>query len=157
MEAIQIQILRIISSTHQSKDMEEVVQVVTSLFECLRTENNDIISDVKDLRKEMDDVISSYKDDISTLEKKVDSLKVEIDNINQYEHGDGLVISGDIIPHSTPTENCKDIVLNLFWHHLNINLGEDELSIAHRIGEKPINGIDNRKNISKTNEKRTSS
>ena len=67
--------------------------------------------------------------------KKVDALNVEFDNINQYEHGDGLVISGDIIPHDTETKNCKDIVLNLFWHHLNMNLGEDKLTVAHRIGE----------------------
>ena len=53
------------------------------------------------------------------LKKKVDSLNVKIDNIDQYEHEDGLVISGDIIPHDTPTENCKEIVLNLFWHNLN--------------------------------------
>ena len=26
-----------------------------------------------------------------------------------------------------------------------MNLGEDELSISHRMGEKPINRIDNRK------------
>ena len=57
--------------------------------------------------------------------------------------GDGLVISGDIIPHGTPTENVKDFVLNLFWHHLNINSGEDELTIADRIGEKPIDSVDN--------------
>ena len=35
--------------------------------------------------------------------EKVDNLKVEIDNINQYDQGDVLVISGDTIPHSTPT------------------------------------------------------
>lgn len=145
MNAIQNQILRIISCTYQNKDTEEVVQVITSLFECLKNENNDLISDIKDLRREVNDLISDLKDDISTIQKEVDSLKVEIDNINQYEHGDGLVISGDIIPHSTPTENCKDIVLNLFWHHLNINLGDDEITIAHRIGEKPNNAIDNRK------------
>ena len=83
--------------------------------------------------------------DIPTLLKKFDTLNVEFHNINQYEHCDGLVISGDIIPHGTSTQNCKDIVLNLFWHHLNMNLGGDELTIAHRIGEKSINGVDNRK------------
>ena len=36
----------------------------------------------------------------------------------------------------------KDIDLTLFWHHLNINLGVDELSISDRMGEKPINGVD---------------
>ena len=157
MEAIQNQILRIISCTYQNKDTEEEVQVLTSLFECLKKENNDLISHIKDLREEVNDLISDLKDDISTLEKEVDSLKVEIDNINQYEHGDGLVISGDIIPQGTPTENCKDIVLNLFWHHFNINLGEDELFIAHRIGEKPINGIDNRKIFLKPSKKTTNS
>ena len=77
--------------------------------------------------------------------KKVDSLNVEIDIINQYEHEDGLVISGDIIPSGTPTENYKDIVLDLFWEHLNKNLYEDELIISHRMGEKPIKSVDNRK------------
>ena len=42
-----------------------------------------------------------------------------------------------------------DIVMSLFliysnWQHLNMNLGEDELSISHRIG------IDNRKIFPKT-------
>jgi len=115
-EVIQSQILRIISCIHQGKDTEEVVQVLTSLFECLKKENNDIISDIKDLGEEANDLISDLKDDVFNLDKEVDSLNVEIDNINQYEHGDGLVISGDIIPHGTSTENCKDIVLDLFWH-----------------------------------------
>ena len=68
-------------------------------------------------------------------------LKVEIYNIKPYELWDGLVIWGDIIPHDTLTENCEDIVLNFS----NIKLGEDELSISHRVGEKTINGIDNLK------------
>ena len=50
---------------------------------------------------------------------KIDGL---IDNVNQYEHEDGLVISGDIIPHGNPTENFKEIVHNLFCQHLNMNL-----------------------------------
>ena len=89
-----------------------------------------MISDIKDLRKETYDLTSNLKVDISTLQKKVDNLNVEFDNINQYKHGDGLVISEDIIPHGTPTENYKDIVLNLLCHHLNMNLCEDELTIS---------------------------
>ena len=145
MEAIRNQVVEIISNIHQNRDIEEIAPKLTSLLECVKNESDDMISDIKDLRYEVNDLISDLKDDISTLQKKIDSLNVEIDNNNQYEHGDGLVISGDIIPHGTANENCKDIVLNLFWHHLNINLGEDELSISHRIGEKPINGVDNRK------------
>ena len=82
-----------------------------------------MISNLKDLREETYDLTSDLKEDISTLQKKVDTLNVEFDNIIQYEHGGGLVISRDIIPHGTPTENYKVIVLNLFWHNLNMNLG----------------------------------
>ena len=60
-------------------------------------------------------LISELKVDIQTLEEKVDNLNVEIDSIKQYEHGDDLIISGDIIPYGSPIENCKDIVLKLFW------------------------------------------
>ena len=52
MEVIQNQVLKIVSSIHQSKDMEEIVQVLTLLFECVKKENNNMISDIKDLREE---------------------------------------------------------------------------------------------------------
>ena len=38
-----------------------------------------------------------------------------------------------------------DIVLNLFWQHLNMNLDENTLSISHRMRENPIDGVDNQK------------
>ena len=58
--------------------------------------------------------------------------------IKQYEHGYGLVISGDIMPHGTLLENCKYIVLNLFASPKN----EFRWTVAHRIGEKPINVVE---------------
>ena len=94
--------------------MEEIIQVITSLFECVKKENNNMISDMKDLMEKTNDIFSDLKDDISTLEKKVDSLSVDIYDTDQYKHGEGLVISRDIILHGTPTENCKDIVLHFF-------------------------------------------
>ena len=76
-----------------------------------------MISDTKDLREETNDLISDLKADISTLEKKVEYQNMENDHFNQYDHGDELAILGDIIPHGAPTENCKNIVLNLFWKY----------------------------------------
>ena len=75
MEAIQDQAIKIISIIHQIKDMEEIVQVLTSLYECVKTEYNYVISDIKDLREETNDSISDVKDDISTLEKKSSQSK----------------------------------------------------------------------------------
>ena len=72
MEAIQAHVLRIIiSNTHQSKNMEEVIQVSTSLFEYLKKKNNDIILDINDLREKTNYFIYDLEDDISYLEKKL--------------------------------------------------------------------------------------
>ena len=60
--------------------------MLNQLFECLQKENNYIITDIKDLREETIDLISDLKNEISTSKKKKYSL---IDDINQYEHGDG--------------------------------------------------------------------
>ena len=54
--------------------MQEIVQVITSVFECGQKENNDMISDIKDLRGETNNLISHLKTGILILEKKVDSL-----------------------------------------------------------------------------------
>ena len=116
MEFIQNQEMKIISSMQNQS-----FQVIPSnhfLFDCVKKESNDMISDIKDIRVETNYLLFDVNVDISSLGKKVDSLNVELDNImNTYEHGDGLVISGDIIQHGNPTENCKDIVFNLFWYH----------------------------------------
>ena len=63
MDFIRNRVLKIVSC------MQEIVQVITSLFECVKKENNDI-SDIKDLREEKCDLISDLKVDISTLEIK---------------------------------------------------------------------------------------
>ena len=54
MKFIQNQVMKIISS------MQEIVQVITSLFECVQRENIDIISDIKDLREETNDLINFW-------------------------------------------------------------------------------------------------
>ena len=82
--------------------MEEVLQIITSLFECLKKGIDDTISDIKDLREEIKVFISDLQDDISTSNKKFDSLNVEIDNTSlyHYEHGDGVVIKSKYMIHT---------------------------------------------------------
>ena len=77
MDFIQNQVLKIVSS------IQEVI-VITFFFECVKKENNDMISNIKNLREETNYLISDLK---------ADSLNVELDNINKYEHGDDLVVS----------------------------------------------------------------
>ena len=98
--------------------IQDTVQIITSVFECVKKEN-DTISNLKDLREE---TWFNFGFKIRYFNFTEKSWR---NNINQYEHGDDLVIYEDIIPHGTITKNFIDIVLNLFWQHLNMNLGED--------------------------------
>ena len=63
MESIQNQVLTIVSS------MQEILHVITSLFDYVKKEDNDMNSDTKDLRDDTYELISDLKVDISTLEK----------------------------------------------------------------------------------------
>ena len=150
MDFLQNHVLNAVSST------QDIFQIITSLFECVKKESDDMISNIKDLREETYDLTSDLREDITTLQKKVDALNIEFDNHNQYEDSDGLVTSGDIIPQGTATENCKDILFNLFYQHLNMNLDENELTVAYRIGENPTDSADNRKIFFKPNRKQLS-
>ena len=57
-------VMKIISS------MKEIVRAINSLIECVKKENVDMISDIKDLGEETNYSISDLKVDISTSEKK---------------------------------------------------------------------------------------
>ena len=76
-----------------------------------------------------------YKGWCFNFRENIDSLNVEPGNINQYEHGYDLGISGEKIPYGITTENCRNIVIILFWQRSNMNLGKDKLSISYRVGE----------------------
>ena len=150
MEYLQNHVLKAVSS------IQDILHVITSLFECVKKESDAMILNIKDLREETYDITSDLHDDITILQKKIESLNIEIDNINKYADSNGLIISGNIIPLGTATENCKDIVLNLFCRHLNINLNEDELTDVYRIGKIPANGVDNREIFFNTSRKQLS-
>ena len=150
MEYLQNHVLKAVSS------IQDILHVITTLFECVKKESDGMISNIKELREETYDITSDLHDDITILQKKIDSLNIEIDNINKYADSNGLIISGNIIPLGTATENCKDIVLNLFCRHLNINLNEEELTDVYRIGKIPANGVDNREIFFNTSRKQLS-
>ena len=73
----------------------------------------------------------------------------KIDEDSQYERRDTLILSGPSVPESSPNENCGDIVRALLKDHTRLNLGPNDISIAHRVGRKPESGPDKRKIIFK--------
>ena len=72
MEYLQNHVLKAVSS------IQDILQMITSLFECVKKESDDMISNIKDLREETYDITSDLREDITTLQKKVDSLTSSI-------------------------------------------------------------------------------
>ena len=72
-------------------------------------------------------------------------MENHIDATDSYERRDTLVISGQV-PDVREGENCSTIVRNLL-RNMNLNIKEDDLSTAHRIGRRPLTGKPDRRNI----------
>ena len=124
-----------ISKSKLNVETKEVFSLLLTYFDHILREKNSQANDLKDR--------------VSTLEKKVEKLESLIDQTSQYERRDTLIISGEGIPISTPEENCKKIVIELFRQQLRLNIDERDVSVAHRIGRKTDNQPDKRNIIIK--------
>ena len=108
-----------------------------------------IMSFFSELLQAKDSRVSELEDQVTSLEKKVEKLESSVDEASQYERRDTIVISGQSIPIVNQGENCKTIVRNLFRQHLNMNIDENDISTAHRIGRQQTGTTDKRNIIVK--------
>ena len=111
-----------ISKSELNVETKEVFSLLLTYFDHILREKNSQANDLKDR--------------VSTLEKKVEKLESLIDQTSQYERRDTLIISGEGIPISTPEENCKNIVIELFRQQLRLNIDERDVSVAHQLAAK---------------------
>ena len=78
-----------------------------------------------------------HKRSCETHRAEVQSLRSDIDSNEQYERKDTLIVSGPDHPVASQNENSKIMVKNLLSEAcVTVNL--NDISIAHRIGRKPI-------------------
>ena len=102
------------------------------------------------MTKYFDNLMTEKNKRIEDLEREVISLRDRIDRLEDvqddnaaYMRRESLVMSGGI-PNGTRDENCKTIVVELLRSQVRLNLDINDISIAHRIGRKKQQGIDNR-------------
>ena len=72
-----------------------------------------------------------------------------IDSNDQYIRRDNLIMSGINLPTASLSENSKLIIQDQLRLHTNLNVNVNDISIAHRIGRKPVSGPDKRNIIFK--------
>ena len=86
--------------------------------------------------------------EIELLGKRIGYLEDKLDAQENYSRRDTLVVSGNI-PEFSVGENPSQIVQNLICTKLDVNVGNEDISVAHRLGKKPLEGVDRRSIIFK--------
>ena len=96
--------------------------------------------------------LAQIQEENNSLRKMLNQQNLKIDEKDQYTRRESLVFSGDDVPAFADDEITTDIVCTL----VNAKLGDDQLhlipqdiSISHRLGIKPRNGLDNRRIIAR--------
>ena len=97
-----------------------------------------------------DEAIEKLQEDNKALHARVEKLEEQLDDQSAYERRDTLIISGKSIPTATPNENVSEIVCKVAHDVLHHEISASDISVAHRIGPKPLSQRpDNRKIIVK--------
>ena len=82
-----------------------------------------------------------FNSKVESLEKRIGHLEDKLDAQENYSRRDTLVLSGNI-PEFTVGENCGQIVRELISTKLEVDVGDIDISVAHRLGKKPNEGRD---------------
>lgn len=140
-----------------SEDGKIIVGLIYKKMESLRSELLQSLEE-KDLQiTSLQDEVSSLKNTVSALEKHaediqtlkhtVSKLEERIDDADAYERRDTLLFSGNDIPEVTLGENCGQLISSVVREKLKLSVTPSVISIAHRVGKKPITQGPDRRGI----------
>ena len=98
--------------------------------------------------KENDEKIEQLEQKLCSLKQENRSLGRRIDDLENENHQNTIILSGDAVPPGTATgKNCSNVVSNLMRDRLKIMLLADSILTAYRIGAKPANQSPDRRRI----------
>lgn len=124
------------SLPQDSKTLVKILKIVFS-----KQLKSEILS-LKEALVEKDKQIAGLKSELSTLKDKVCDLEDHIDRVEQYERRDTIIVSGPALPLDNQLENPKSVVVSVIKENLKLNIKEDDINVAHRLG--PVNHQNNR-------------
>ena len=102
-----------------------------------------IVDYFEECSKEKDKKIAKLKGQVKDMNARLQTFEQKQDEANQYSRLDCITISpkkdssGSFVPNTIPNydnaENTKQLVIDLFKDQLNLNLQNNDISIAHRL------------------------
>ena len=95
------------------KDLDDLESSSNEHVNHLTTDNSELKSKLEELTIKNDQDNGNMKGKILTMASKVSKLEDDLDTSAANELNDALLISGATVPLETPTENSKQIVIDL--------------------------------------------
>lgn len=149
--------------SNMSKDSQQIYHYITKYFDNKLAQVNTKLDEKTKKIGELESTVGNLKNQVGQLQDVVNGLngindmKINIDKMVQkfeqveemadtkqaQERRDTLILSGSI-PEATASENCHAIVRQKLMEETGINISDEEISTAHRIGKKPENSPDKR-------------
>lgn len=91
--------------------------------------------------------MSSLKNDLHTLKRKVAVLEDTVEDTDAYERRDTVVLSGSEVPVASDGENSVALVTDLISRKIGVKMKKEDISTAHRLGQKINTQAPDRRNI----------
>ena len=117
-------------SSELSEEGKLIVQLITDHIDILKSEFTEKI-------KERDKEIAVVKSELNSVRTRLAQLEERHDDAEAYERRDTLIISVDAVQEASQGENCTAIVSNMIWENVRMNISAGDISVSHRIGQKP--------------------
>ena len=129
-------------SENLTSDSKYIVSYIEDKFEKMQLEFNELLSS-------KNDEIDGLKTDVTQLNTRIRKLEDKLDEADAYQRRETVILSGKDIPAATPNENCNAVLMKLLQDKLDVNISENDVSTAHRLGRKRENVPDHRSLIVK--------
>ena len=106
----------------------------------LTSENDELKSKLEVLSLKNDQDKGNINGKILTMTSKMAKLEIDQEASAVAELNDSLLVSGTIVPPENSQEDTKQIALDLMRNQVKINLQENDILSAQRVGPKTKNG-----------------
>ncbi|KAI3381284.1 hypothetical protein SNEBB_002556 [Seison nebaliae] len=138
---------------------DSLITVIVSEFNkslnIITDHHTEIVQQLNDKIVSLENKLSAYEDKSSAGDKAVNDelmlrvrkLEEVVDNQKCFEKRDIVIMSGDYLPETTEGEDCAGIVRDAVKHALKINLKPEDISVAHRLGRRPLNQVPDKRKI----------
>lgn len=104
-----------------------------------------VVADFEGKLAAKDSLLDELSTEVVNLKKKVLTLENKLDDQEAYERRDTVILSGSDVPLATDKEDSSKVVSDLIKDKVGYHLRTSEISVAHRLGPKPLNQAPDRR------------